>query len=508
MSEKANKMNVLFIISDQHRADHLSCAGNPDVKTPNLDRFASQGVRFTSAFCANPMCMPSRATIFTGLYPNAHGVRSNGINLPKEIPTFVDTLREQEYITSSVGKIHLQFFAPPFKRKTESVEAIHVWLNENTAKSMRANFPKPYYGLDHVEIVCGHGDLCTGHYTDWLEERAPEFVKSIKERFNKFFDLPFYDTELPEEVYNTTYVEERTISFLENYANGKFGDKDKPFFLHCSFPDPHHPVCPPGKYKNMYNPDKITLPESFYHKDELKDHSFIGPAWQNPIFKGALLRYSTEQEVRKFLSGTYGMISMMDHSVGKILAFLDKVGLAKNTMVIYTSDHGDFCGDHGMILKGPSPFNGILQVPMIWKVPDVTKPAVTEALMSSIDIPSTILNLLGIKERFFPPEMQGYDLSPVLNNPKSDVRNSCFIEHDEDIKIHSVRLRHLITKEHKITLYRDLEDFGDIFDRKNDPHELNNLWNKNIELRNKLIYKLCIENMKAQSHLPQRVAPT
>ncbi len=502
----SEKKNVLFIISDQHRADHLSCAGNLNLKTPNLDNFASEGVRFTNAFCANPMCMPNRATIFTGLYPNSHGVRSNGINLSPEIPTFVDTLREQGYLTASIGKIHLQFFAPPFKRTTHSVEAIHEWLNEKTAKSMRDNFPKPYYGIDHAEIVCGHGDLCTGHYSDWLEERAPKYMQYIKERFTKFFEVPFYDTLLPEEVYSTTYVEERTIAFLEKFVNGTFGDK--PFFLHCSFPDPHHPVCPPGKYKNLYSPDQISLPESFYHRDELKDHAFIGPMWENPLFRGAILRYSTEQEVRKFLAGTYGMIAMVDHSIGKILAYLEKVGLARNTIVIYTSDHGDFCGDHGMILKGPSPFNGILQVPMIWKVPTVTKPAVTDALMSSIDIPMTILNLLGIRKKQFPPTMQGFDMTPVLSDPKKDVRDSCLIEHDEDIMIHSIRLRHLITKDHKITMYHDLENFGDIYDRKSDPNELDNLWNKDQALRNKLIYKLCIENMKAQSHLPQRVAPT
>ena len=371
---------------------------------------------------------------------------------------------------------------------------------------MSEKFPKPYYGLDNVEIICGHGDLCTGHYTEWLEERAPEYIDKIREGFHKFFDLPFYDTDIPEEIYNTTYVEERTISFLESYAKGDLGDK--PFFLHCSFPDPHHPVTPPGKYKEMYDPEEIAIPESFTHRDELKTHPYIGKIWEKPIFKGALLRYSTEEEVRRFLAGTYGMISMMDHSIGKILASLGSLGLSENTMVIYTSDHGDFCGDHGMILKGPSPFNGILQVPMIWRVPGVTKPATTEALMSSVDIPLTILKLLRIRERYFPPQMQGVDITPVLNDPDIDVRDSCLIEHDEDIKSSSRRLRHLITKDHKITLYQNVEGFGDIYDRKNDPHELNNLWDKDIKLRNKLIYKLCLENMKAQSHLPQRISMT
>ncbi|MFX1392720.1 MAG: sulfatase [Promethearchaeota archaeon] len=502
----SEKMNVLFIISDQHRADHLGCAGNPDVKTPNLDALANDSVRFTSAFCANPMCMPNRASILTGLYPNAHGVRSNGINLSEDRPTIVDTLRNRGYITASVGKIHLQFYAPPYKIKTQSHECIHYWLSNKTANSMREKFPKPYYGFDHVEITLGHGDLITGHYTDWLEERAPQFLDDIRMRFNSFFGAPFYETQLPEEVYNTTYVEERTTKFLERYANGEYGDK--PFFMHCSFPDPHHPVCPPGKYKEMYNPEKITLPNSFKYKDQLKNHPFLGPLISNQALRGVILRDSTEEEVRTFLAGTYGMISMFDKSIGNILALLDKLGLTKNTMIIYTSDHGDFCGDHGMILKGPSPFNGILNVPMIWKVPGVTKPTVTDTLMSSIDIPMTILRLLEIKERHFPPKMQGYDMTPVFNDPNHDVRDCCLIEEDEEFHIHKIRLRHLVTKEHKLTIYQGLEDFGDIFNRKSDPDELNNLWYKNKELRLKLVQKLCHENMKAQSRFPRRIAPT
>ncbi len=503
---KKPKQNILFIISDQHRADHLSCAGNMDVKTPNLDALANEGVRFTNAFCANPMCMPNRATIFTGLYPNAHGVRSNGINLPETIPTFPEALRESGYITASVGKVHLQFFAPPFKKKSKSFESIHEWLHEEIEEEIRKNFPKNYYGLEYVETVLGHGDLCTGHYSDWLKEKAPQYIEYIRKRFNKFFDAIFYDTNLPEEVYNTTYVEERTIRFLERYTKGELGDK--PFFLHCSFPDPHHPVCPPGRYKDMYKPNEIRLPSSFKHRDKLASHPFLGPAIKNPLFRGALLRASPEEEIRKFLAGTYGSISMVDHSIGKILAALEKLGLSQNTIVIYTSDHGDLAGDHGMLLKGPCPYNGILNVPMIWRVPGVTKPTTTDALISSIDIPVTLLKLLEIKDRYLPPDMQGLDMTPVLKGEQKNVRDCCYVEEDEDLGPISVRLRHLITKDYKLTLYNGIEEYGDLFDRKNDRDEIKNLWSENKDVQNRLVQKLCREIIKAQSHFPKRLAPT
>ena len=501
-------MNVLFIITDQHRADHLGCAGNPILKTPNLDRLASESVRFTSAFCTNPMCMPNRSTILTGLYPNMHGVRSNGINLPLKIPTITDTLRNNGFHTISIGKLHFQYWARGFDKTSISAEAIGPWIKYR--KKMKESLPIPYYGFDEVEMVVGHGDLCAGHYFDWLEERGPQYIDPIKEKFRNFFSHPYYDTILPEELYPTTYMTERTIAFFERYVKGDYGEK--PFFLHCSIPDPHHPVCPPGRYKDMYKPEDIELPANFHDFKNLVKHKFLGPLLKNPAFRGALLRESTEEEVRDFIALTYGSIAMIDHGVGKILASLEKLGLADNTMVIYTSDHGDLMGDHGMILKGPCPFNGILNVPLLWKVPGVTEPGISDSLVSSIDIPKTILNLLNVRKRYHPPDMQGVDVTPVLKDPNENVRESCLIEEDEEIPLTrkglKVRLRHLITKEHKLTLYENLRGFGDLYDRKNDPDELNNLWYIKKELRYELVEQLFHENLKAQSRYPKRIAPT
>ena len=328
--------NVLLILTDQHRADHMSCAGNPIVKTPNLDRLAHEGVRFTNAYCANPMCMPNRASIFTGVYPNLHGLRSNGINLPNRVETFVETMRKRGFVTYNVGKMHLQFFTPPYKIKTHSHEMISFWMHPKTAHEARAKFPKPYYGFEECDIVLAHGDRCGGHYLDWLEEKRPGARKWMRKRLtlDEFFSKIYYETELPVEQYPTTYCQEKTLSFLERHSKGEYGDK--PFFLCCSFPDPHHPVCPPGKYKDMY-PD-VPLPET-YNDPNIKDHKFLGPLVTNPVFRGALLRQSTEEEVKQFMRLTYGSVSLIDHSIGEILAALEKLGYADDTMDVYTSDH-------------------------------------------------------------------------------------------------------------------------------------------------------------------------
>ncbi|MHA1679364.1 MAG: sulfatase-like hydrolase/transferase, partial [Promethearchaeota archaeon] len=243
-----DKMNVLFIITDQLRADMLHCYGNNIVKTPNLDKLAKKGVKFSNAFCTNPMCMPNRATLLTGYYPNVHQVRSNGINLPTNIPTITQALIKEGYHTINVGKTHFNFWTPPYKLKPKSAESFDDWrVKKPKGKHLtHENFPMPYYGFQEVDLVIGHGCLCLGHYLDWVEKRDPKIAEEIRNRFIKidnFFTL-FCDSFIPEELYNTTYIKEHTISFLERYSNGEYGDK--PFFLHCSFPDPHHPVSPPG----------------------------------------------------------------------------------------------------------------------------------------------------------------------------------------------------------------------------------------------------------------------
>lgn len=513
----SKKMNVLFIITDQYRADHLGCYGNPIVKTPNLDKLASEGVRFTNAFCTNPMCMPNRATFLTGLYPNVHGVRSNGINLPVDIPTITEALYQRGYHTINVGKTHFNFWTPSYKLLPKSAESFDAWKAEKAGDNpVKENFPMPYYGFREVDLIVGHGNTALGHYLDnWLDERAPDLAKKVRDYFHidTFFTL-FCDSFVPEEHYNTKYVEEHTIAFLDRYAKGDYGEK--PFFLHCSFPDPHHPVCPPGEYRDMYNPDDIELPKSFKNIKNLYDHPFMGPHLRQPVFRGALLRESTEEEVRKFTALNYGSETCIDHSIGQILASLEKLGLAENTMIIFTSDHGDFMGDHGMLLKGPAPFNGVLQVPLIWKVPGITKPAVSDALISTIDLPKTILSLLKIRDRYHPPNMQGYDVTPVLkepDNPDKQVRDCCLIVQDEEVGPKGplyARLCHYITKIHKLTIYEGVKGYGDLFDRKNDPDEMNNLWfdKKSKELRYELIERLLHEDLKIQSRFPTRQAAT
>jgi arylsulfatase A-like enzyme len=210
---------------------------------------------------------------------------------------------------------------------------------------------------------------------------------------------------------------------------------------------------------------------------------------------------------------------MIDDSVGQILAALEKLGLADNTMIVYTSDHGDMMGDHGMILKGFMGFNGIINVPLIWKVPGVTKAgAVSDSLVSAVDLAPTILNLSNIDKEAIPLDIQGVDITPVLKDPSEKIRDSCLIEIDEtDIRAKNkstksgqlaghleLRIKTLVTERYTLTVYNKLNEYGDLFDRVNDPDELNNLWYSNPELRLKLVDKLLHEVINAQSLYPKK----
>lgn len=507
-------MNVIFFITDQQRADHLGCAGNKVLKTPNIDKLASEGVRFSNAYVANPTCMPNRCSIMTGRYPNACS-RSFGVNLPEDIATFSSTLRDQGYATKAIGKMHLQFWAGKADKSNRSAEYIPGWMNPKSHDQMVSDFPKPYYGFDEVDLVVGHGDSCNGHYQDWVAERRPDLLPVIRELGPRILTEMYRKSPIPEEFYPTSYLTERAVDFLENYAQEDKGKR--PFLLKVSYPDPHHPCTPPGKYADMYKAADMELPASFDDLESVRNHPYIGTRTDSPGFGNMLFHTSNEEEVRNFISHTYGMVTMIDDSVGQILATLEKLGLEDDTMIVYTSDHGDMMGDHGMILKGWLPYKGILNVPLIFKVPGVTRAgSVSDSLVSAVDLAPTILNLCNVDEKAQPPDMQGLDITPVLQDPGATLRDCCLIEVDEidsvlakamaNPKAATGRLKYLITDRYSLTVYAGFPGYGDLFDLEEDPHELDNLWESNPDLRHELVEKLLFEVIKHQSIYPKKQA--
>jgi arylsulfatase A-like enzyme len=497
--------NFLLIMTDQQRADHLSCYGNTVLTTPNLDRIAADGLRFERFYVANPVCMPNRATLMTGRLPSNHGVRHNGIPLHPRTNTCVHLLRNAGYRTALVGKSHLQNmgagaavlqkappawpvhgtldgrFAEPLIRDESlrtDIELMSRWRDEGEVE-----IPRPYYGFDEVRLTINHGDFVSGHYQMWLAGRhpAPDTLHGPAHALpaGRPLHIPqAWRTRVPEELYPTTYITEQSVQYLERYAASGAA---APFFLFCSFPDPHHPFAPPGRYFDLYKPDDIPLPPAWGNT-----HDHTPPPMQMLIKELGTpdaVRHTpaafaiTAEEARDALALTYGMIRMIDDGVGRILDTLERLGLAENTVVLFTSDHGDLMGDHQLMLKGPYHFQGLIRVPLLLRVPGKITKAVTSALACTVDLAPTILHLAALEPYH---GMQGHSLVPLLNAPGATVREHVLIEADGQGPLKGtnrlVRLRTLLTPEWRLTYY-DGFAFGELYNLQDDPLEHRNLWN-------------------------------
>lgn len=478
------KPNFLFLITDQHRADHTGFGGNSVVQTPQLDALAERSVRFDRAYVANPICMPNRSTILTGRQPSVHGTRFNGVSLDPSNETFVRVLADAGWRTALFGKGHFQnmghgagaaenfFSAPGDAVKRANPEGWDLYENLDRHRKERVVFPDRYYGFEHVDLTVDHGDRCGGHYYQWLMEQGvvPEQLQGPENALEHFPDWnQIYKTALPEELYPTSYITEQSLAWLDDAAR-----KDEPFFLYCSYPDPHHPFTPPGRFWEMYEPAGLSLPESFEDPHTGSLEIFRSRLRHRGKQRFPIAPFSpTEAQWRRSAAAEYGMISMIDEGVGRILARVEDLGLSEQTVVVFTSDHGDMFGDHGMMLKGGMHYEGCVRVPLLIASPG-RSPGVCRSLAGSIDLAQTLLELAKIPAYH---GMQGTSLVPLLDDPSERVRDSLVIEEDELFDMAGVgehlRMRTLITEEARLTFYQGSEQ-GELFDLKNDPGEMSN----------------------------------
>ena len=515
--------NFLFIITDQHRADHLGCYGNEIVRTPNIDRLALDGTRFDNFYVATPICMPNRATLMTGRMPSLHGARHNGIPLSFTATTFVEIMRAAGYATALIGKCHLQSIngnlpvvgmpqidpqralPPADLREADNTLTKHGRYDQELPSTWEREpyFEPflPYYGFDHVELAIGHGDKTVGHYGRWLKARHPNpgALRGPENQLpgNRYVAPQAWRTRIPEALYPTAYVAERTMMFLENYTRT---DRRRPFFLQCSFPDPHHPFTPPGRYWDMYDADTIRLPESFQscerpmppHLQKLYDERAQNTANRS----GQRVFAITEREAREAIALTYGMISMIDDAVGSILGWLKSLRLENDTVIVFTSDHGDFMGDHQLLLKGALHYRGLVRVPFIWHDPDMNGGGIVNSgLCGTLDIANTILARAELQGH---NGMQGLSLLPAIRGEKTGHDSLVIEEHQRrgymGLK-NNFRARSLITEEARLTLYEGVE-WGELYDLARDPQEMNNQWDnprsrdRRHELTERLVRKM------------------
>jgi len=354
------------------------------------------------------------------------------------------------------------------------MESRAKWRNDPAHK-----VETPYYGFDHVDLCTMHGDMVEGQYARWLQQEAGD-IDALRGPGNAIADPRYtapqaYRTRVPEHQYPSAWVGDRAEDFLVRAANG-----NKPFLLHCSFPDPHHPFTPPGKYWDMYKPEDMVLPDSFYQDNAASFAPVAALHRERAEGRGRVTSTvgfsALEREAKEALALTYGMITMIDDVIGRILARLTALGLDQNTIVIFTSDHGDFMGDHGLLLKSALHYQSLIRVPFLWMDPGHTGYAGTapQALASTIDLPATILARAGLAPFH---GMQGRNFLPVLADPADGGREAVLIEEDGHAPTFGlsvpVRARTVVTATKRLTIY-DQEGWSEFYDLNSDPNEMVN----------------------------------
>ncbi|MEM1237352.1 MAG: sulfatase-like hydrolase/transferase [Pseudomonadota bacterium] len=488
-----NRPNFVLFITDQHRADYLGCYGHPILQSPNIDSIAQRGVAFDRFYVASPVCMPNRASLMTCRMPSSHGVSMNGVPLSNKNVTFVELLKAAGYKTALVGKSHLQTFtgAPAtmklpaardgyFRANGDLTEATKHDLNSAEYKYEEPDFwsgpqprvPTPFYGFDHVDLVTGHGDHIGGDYTSWLLEKEPAAARLIgpeNQLPHDYICPQAVRTALPAELYSTAFIAEKAAAFIEEQK-----DADQPFFLMVSWPDPHHPFNPPGKYWDMYEPSDFPVPEAFARNDWTPPPHVSGVHHMRET-GGANLTGMTAigcsaREAQEAQALTCGMITMIDDAVGRVQNALKLSGQSNNTVEIFTTDHGDHLGDHKLLFKGAEQYEQITRVPFLWADPEGPSGQRSGAIAQTHDIGTTILERARIESAW---GMQGTDIFGKNSRQSAHIQYA----HQKGMDELGVppNIRTVRTDRFRLSVLQDVP-WGELYDLEEDPGEFINLW--------------------------------
>ena len=373
--------NVLFIWTDQQRPDTIGAYGNAKIQTPHVDRLAASGTLFEQAYCTQPVCSPSRASVLTGLYPHTHRVPQNNIPLPADVQTIAELLRPHNYYSGYVGKWHL---GNELGRPALNTHGFDHWVStEDTYTRDRA--------------VEGYSD-----YHHFLVERGYEPSDDARDGA-KVFSRPT-EARLLEEVGKPAFQAAACAQFLEARA----AERARPFLLMVNFLEPHPPYF--GPYDSLYDPVDMTLPESWYREMEPTVPERYRRRREG-YTREAPVATNDERGWKELKARYWGSCTLVDKYVGQILDRLETLGLAEDTVVVYSTDHGDMMGEHRLLQKSVQ-YEGATHVPLIVRAPGIAPRRITTPF-SQVHLVPTLLDLLG---REMPPDVQGTSLVPLLAN--------------------------------------------------------------------------------------------
>ena len=469
--------NIIIITTDQQRTDSLSCYGSTFTDTPHLDKFASEGVCFERAYCANPVCTPARASIFSGRYVSRHGAWNVGMNVPEAETLLSHRLDEVGYRTHYIGKAHFQPFGASPDQSMET----------RSDTTRYPDFRGPYYGFETVELALGHATYgIAGHYGEWVRSQVSEETFNGYSKARRLSERGFgggaHDWDIPLKYHNSVWTADRTVDFLSNH------DATQPFLLAVGFQDPHHPHCVPTEFEARVDPAQVPLPDFVEGELDDKPPHFLearcGQLEKSEIRGtyaiagqggGADYRKVSEEDARLGRAYYYNMVKIIDQEMGRILECLDTYGLAENTLVLFTTDHGELLGDHGLWMKGPFHYEQLVRVPTLLRFPAAIRAGQrTQALFSHVDIVPTVLSAIGLP---IPGDTDGVDAMPMLTGETVSARDSVLVECIDDPR--GLRLKTIVTDTRKLTWYCGYA-YGELYDLENDPGERENLWDNAV----------------------------
>jgi len=413
--------NVIFIMCDQLRYDYLGCTGHPSINTPNIDRLASRGMLFENSYCNAPLCGPSRASFYTGRYMSSHGVMAN------DDPIKIDEVTLGDYIRELGGEAHVVGKSEG-RPNTEALSRLNITKDSEIAQNRHDNGFTPFeqYGGLYPEPIVHDG---VG-YNDYLKSQGYEMYNPWENAANtstksgvKHSGWEMKNAHLPSDI-NAQHSE---TAFLTNRAMDYISsrNKDTAWCLHLSYFNPHWPLLAPSPYHEMYKESDVV--EVIKDKVEIKNPHPVFSAFQQLEYS----RNYTEEEKRRHVIPTYmGLISEIDHHIGRLISFLNDNNLSENTLIIFTSDHGDYLGDHWLgekdLFHEPS-----VRIPLIIvdpKMPKNLRGISERRMVESVDIVPTIVEYMG--GSFVHNRMEGRSLIPILYGDDSTWRDTVFAEID------------------------------------------------------------------------------
>jgi arylsulfatase A-like enzyme len=458
-----NRPNVLLITTDQQRWDTIRAGGNPHIHTPNLDALAARGTLFRNAYCNSPVCMPSRQSFLSGRYPWTLNLTANGQEMPRDVMCIQHLLQRAGYHTAQIGKLHFTNIQP---RDTGEVH--------------------PRYGFDTMLLAEHNAPGFRDLYDVWAEARqtgASDRIRDLGE--TAYWDAPAYQHpteqfqgsmplvfQADDELTLTAMVCDEAASFLRRRHAGNW-------FCHVGIFAPHNPFNPPKRFADLYDPEALPAPQM----DE-DDRSRTG---------------LTEADWKRSKAHYYGMVSELDEKVGRLLAVLYETGQRDNTVVVFTSDHGDNCGDHGCGGKGGPGWDSCLRVPLIASWPGrLQEGARREELVELVDLVPTILDLCTLET---PPFVQGRSFRAILEGRDDDRdKDDVFMQIGSPNGVQWMTLR---SAAYKLCVSSDGTTI--LYDMETDPQELTDLADDPAyaQIRATMTDRLLQRIFAARPHVPR-----